>query len=447
MGSRFTRLEQILGGRVEELTWTSLTVVVEQGAPEAVDVDFKQGHYPNTDGGKRELCKDIAAMANTAGGIILLGIEETDGVAAGFAPLALDEADEQRYRQIVANGVFPLPRFDLLRVADPGDATRGVLVILVPKSPLAPHAVVKDDSLRYPRRHGSTTLYLSEPEVATAYRQRFALGRERLALVAEREEGALERLAPDEPWLVVTLVPDLEGQMVVDRASLRAFQADMVGHAAQLPWYGLTWSQCGAGFRRLWAHGGQRGDESHGYIRWCSANLHSDGSASYAIQLGNRARLVDEGDESETHVDDEAIASTLLAGLEQLGTHAWECGAGGQANIRVRVWAPRNGKRIALTHGRGIMGGSTYAPAVDAPAPAEVVVPLELLYPFGPDGVATAALLLRDVAQTLNVPEVGQLATDGTVRSRYWGNSVQSSLRAWCNERGIRVTEEVLDGV
>lgn len=447
MASRLTRLEQLLGARVDELTWQALEALVEQSTAEAVDVEFKQEHYGNSDGEKKELCKDVAAMANTAGGVILIGIEETDGAASTLVPVALDEGAERRYRQIVANGVFPLPRFDLLRVADPDYRARGVLAVVVPRSPLAPHAVFYNDTLRYPRRHGSTTIYLSEPEVAAAYRQRFALGPERLALVEEREIALLERLSRDEPWLVMTLVPDLEGQMVVDRASLRQFQAATVGQAAQMPWYGVHWYQCGAGFRRLWAHGGQHGDESNGFLRWCAMELHSDGSGTYAMQLGDRANRPGQNESSEVHVDDEAIAATLLAGLERLGKHVWETGAGGQANVRVRIWVPQAGKRVALTHGRGSMGGYQYAPAVPPPLPVDASVPMESLQPVGPEFVAAAALLLRDTAQSLNVPEVGQLATDGTVRRQYWGINIQNPMRAWCEARGIDFTEDVPSGV
>jgi hypothetical protein len=243
----------------------------------------------------------------------------------------------------------------------------------------------------------------------------------------------------------MTLVPDMEGQLVVDRASLRQFQTATIGQAAQMPWYGAHWFQCGAGFRRLWAHGGQHGDESNGFLRWCAMELHSDGSATYAMQLGDRVRRAGNEEAPEVHIDDEASAATLLAGLERLGKHAWETGAGGQANIRVRVWVPQSGKRVALSHGRGFP--AQYAPAVPPPPPVDISSPLESLQPVGRELVTVAALLLRDIAQSLNVPEVGQLSTDGTVRRQHWGHGVQNQMRTWCEARGTDFTEEILEGV
>lgn len=86
----------------------------------------------------------------------------------------MTERETQRIRQIVASLVCPLPVFDVLPIEDPGMPGQGFLLIAVARSPSAPHAVLVNDGFRYPRRNGATTRYLSEPEVATAYRDRFA---------------------------------------------------------------------------------------------------------------------------------------------------------------------------------------------------------------------------------------------------------------------------------
>ncbi|WP_146173749.1 hypothetical protein [Saccharothrix carnea] len=58
-------------------------------------------------------------------------------------------------------------------VQNPDRPGTGFILIAVPRSPLGPHAVVVNDSLRYPRRHGRMTTYLSESDVAQAHRDRF----------------------------------------------------------------------------------------------------------------------------------------------------------------------------------------------------------------------------------------------------------------------------------
>jgi hypothetical protein len=84
-----------------------------------------------------------------------------------------------------------------------------VVLIAVPRSPLAPHAVVVNDGLRYPRRNSATTRYLSEPEVADAYRARFAAPRRQADRASKIEADALSRLdtTEDHVWIAVSLVP------------------------------------------------------------------------------------------------------------------------------------------------------------------------------------------------------------------------------------------------
>ena len=51
-------------------------------------IDFKQQNYrrdPNDqEKHKREICKDVTAMANAEGGYIFIGIQEEHGIAQGF---------------------------------------------------------------------------------------------------------------------------------------------------------------------------------------------------------------------------------------------------------------------------------------------------------------------------------------------------------------------------
>jgi hypothetical protein len=59
--------------------------------------------------------------------------------------------------------------------------------------------------------------YLSEGEVEAAYRDRFRAAGAQAIRSDEVERDVLARLATDSPpWVVVSLVPDLPGNLVVD---------------------------------------------------------------------------------------------------------------------------------------------------------------------------------------------------------------------------------------
>jgi hypothetical protein len=65
---------------------------------------------------RRALAGDVAAMANTAGGIIVIGIDEDEQACATAAPgVELTETETRRVLQVVGALVSPLPVFDVRR--------------------------------------------------------------------------------------------------------------------------------------------------------------------------------------------------------------------------------------------------------------------------------------------------------------------------------------------
>ncbi len=177
-----------------------------------------------------------------------------------------------------------MPLIDVLRVEDPNRSGHGLVVIAVPRSPLAPHAVVVNEGLRYPKRYGATTRYLSEPEVADAYRERFAALQRQADRADEVEADALDRLstAEDQVWIIVSLVPDLAGSLVVNQAALNATRNEMIGEQPLIIPAGLSWQRVSIGRRRILADGNL--DNSR-RARFLSADLHYDGAGTFAASV------------------------------------------------------------------------------------------------------------------------------------------------------------------
>lgn len=59
------------------------------------------GVLPGSDSDKRELAKDVAAMANSAGAVILIGTVESEGISSEALAHPFTDEDELGYRQIV----------------------------------------------------------------------------------------------------------------------------------------------------------------------------------------------------------------------------------------------------------------------------------------------------------------------------------------------------------
>ncbi len=398
---RSARLEALLGSELEQVQHSQLMTLISNQVAEAFDLDFKSEMYGSSDRDKRDAAIDVAALANTAGGLLILGIEEDDQARASAAPgVALSEADERRIRQIVGSNVVPMPAIDVLRIPDPARAEHGLVLIAVPRSPLAPHAVLVNEGLRYPKRNGATTRYLSEPEVADAYRERFAAAQRQVDRAREIEADALNRLATtdDQMWIVVSLVPDLAGELVIDQAALNAARTELMGRQPLIMPTGAHWLRISIGRRRLLADGTR--DNSR-MARYLSTDLHDDGAGAFG-------------------------AFVLIQGPPEVV----------RRQQPLRLGCRRGGFLDPL--GSRIM--------TDAAPPSERVATLDGLAAGGRDLVSAAYLLASDVFQEFGWAEAAQLTRDGGVRLRYWNREWRPYVEQWAETAGISTTEETLPG-
>jgi hypothetical protein len=148
---------------------------------ESESLDFKSA-LP-TGQKARDLAKDAAAMS-LAGGVIVVGLEEQEGVASAISPIELAGAVE-RVQQIVDAHVAPALPVDIWPIRRDAEDDEGVLVVSVPASWSAPHQYEH----RFPARSGSTTRWLTEREVELLYNRRLELqqqGQQQLGLVGHQ---------------------------------------------------------------------------------------------------------------------------------------------------------------------------------------------------------------------------------------------------------------------
>ena len=103
---RSRRLETLFGGPIDEtLTFEQVKGLIPN-AGESPDLDFKQETYITSGNsgqrGTKDLCGDVAAMANAGGGVIVLGMAEDDQAhAKGYLPVDTSDDERRRLRQTV----------------------------------------------------------------------------------------------------------------------------------------------------------------------------------------------------------------------------------------------------------------------------------------------------------------------------------------------------------
>lgn len=389
---RSRRLEVLLGAPLDAVDAEHIKALVDVGAAEAFDLDYKRAHYGRSDAEKRNLCGDVAALANTAGGLIIIGIAEDDQARAAAAPgVEVTDAEVARIRQIVAGGVSPLPAFDVITVVDSDAPGHGFVLIAVPRSVLAPHAILVNEALRFPARNGATTHYLSEPEVAAAYRARLVSASQRVDRVEAIESDIVGRLdLTDAPWIVITLVPELPGDFAISHASFSEFENAM--RAIRLvPLDGGRDPLCRmeVGHQRLWADDSIRLEGPRPY--GAAAELHTDGAGALALRMHDIRASVQPADPSSDTLSDEGLAAAIMFGLELLAQHAGErAHASGTAALRATVFPRSTAQATSIGYDRRGFPSVAGRP-VAAPAMASTYAPINDLSDGGPELVAVTA--------------------------------------------------------
>jgi len=125
---------------INEITFEKVGDFCKESLPEGIRLDYKEG-FP------RDLAKTISAFANTHGGLILVGVEETDRGTPKLPikGIPLERGLEERITGIALRGIYP-PVFPETKVCEfTGEGSdslnQAVVVIRVQESPDAPHAI------------------------------------------------------------------------------------------------------------------------------------------------------------------------------------------------------------------------------------------------------------------------------------------------------------------
>jgi predicted HTH transcriptional regulator len=118
-----------------DIGWDDVDSFCQEGIPEGAHLDYKRDFPSNLE-------KTIAAMANTLGGVILIGVEEDDESKPKL-PLRgvkFQKGLSERVTSIILSNVTP-PVFPDIAVCRNSDGDKAVVVIRVPQSHQTPHAI------------------------------------------------------------------------------------------------------------------------------------------------------------------------------------------------------------------------------------------------------------------------------------------------------------------
>jgi len=145
--------------------WTEddIQTLIREQTPEDLQLEYKRSaSLENTDARRTEISKDVSAMANSAGGTIIYGIDEKKSTNG---PITLDPVNPSAIslewlEQVIDSNIQR--RIEGLRVHAVPIGGGKVYVVSVPQSNRAPH-MAKDK--RFHKRRETTTAQMEEYEI------------------------------------------------------------------------------------------------------------------------------------------------------------------------------------------------------------------------------------------------------------------------------------------
>ena len=316
----FTALHRAIGAAPGPLTGELLDAVVAAGVAESNDLDWKSELPPAKGLPQSDFPKDVAAMANSGGGVIVYGVRESQKVATGRVDVVeFDETYERSLRSAAITAISP-PVFGLY-VHRLGTAGKRAVVIEVPASVDGPHLIYRNDYFGAPVRNDSDTVWMKERQIEAMYRARFDERRHATeALDALFTEASAGRKTGKRAWLIAVAhprIPRFRDRMTRDEAravlsKTESLALTYAGSSGIHPVESVDRFNPRPGLRRWVAVNTATGERSGLKESWMS--VHNDGSVTLATAIGGHRRSGDayyEGWQLQSSAIECAIADVM----------------------------------------------------------------------------------------------------------------------------------------
>ncbi len=288
----FTALHRLLGRPPELVTDELLDAAVADGVAETDDLDWKSALPPAKGLTTTDFPKDIAAMANGGGGVIVYGVRETDKSATERVDVGeLDQTHERALRSAAITAISP-PVFGLTVHRLESNGKRAV-VVEVPASVDGPHLIYKGEYFGAPVRNDADTAWMKERQIEAMYRARFDERRHATeALDALFSEASAGRDTDQRAWLIGVAhprIPRLQHRLTPDQAREVLFNAGSLaltyaGRDGVHPLENVDRRNPRPGLRRWVAVNTATVEHSTWKESWVS--IHHDGSVTVAAAIG-----------------------------------------------------------------------------------------------------------------------------------------------------------------
>lgn len=155
--------------RLGDINEDDLAALISEGVAEGRTIDYKRDLPGNTDADKREFLADVSSFANTAGGDLVFGMDEDQGIPSLITGVQASDLDLviQRIENILRSGISPRVRYEIRVV--PTKAGQRTLIVRVERSWSGPHRVVFQNYDKFYGRNSAGKYPLDVNELRAAF--------------------------------------------------------------------------------------------------------------------------------------------------------------------------------------------------------------------------------------------------------------------------------------
>ena len=220
---------------LSDLNESDLMTLVQQSVEERETLDYKLEMYGTSDPEKREMLRDVSAMANARGGHLLIGVREENNIAVELVGIEEPQVAAERLMSSCLSGIHErMHGLDVRSI--PLRGGRSILAVFVPASTRKPHMVTFQQEDRFWIRHGQQKMRMSVDELREACSSVQNLTQSTLRFIEGRRQRVMGLAArkPENPilWIAITPLGVSIDRFEIDRADLRALMKNPPGMRA-----------------------------------------------------------------------------------------------------------------------------------------------------------------------------------------------------------------------
>jgi hypothetical protein len=154
---------------LKDITVADIELLVANAVSESKTIEYKRALPGSMDAEKKEFLADVSSFANTTGGDLIFGIDESQGLPTGIVGLGSSDLDLEirRLDSILTDGLEPRIRY-ATKIVDCGNSVK-VLLFRVERSWYGPHRVVFKGNDKFYGRNSAGKYSLDVGELRAAF--------------------------------------------------------------------------------------------------------------------------------------------------------------------------------------------------------------------------------------------------------------------------------------